>query len=418
MTEEIFERHRTPSQCEDADRCWRRWAWRYVDGVEPEQKGAASKGDAVHKVLEDWLEGRPVDWTTDAAKIAMTGLHLIPRPQTNGVEVERRFSIRLGGHWIRGRSDWRKLGEIPEVGDHKTSGDIEKHAKTEEELATNIQAAIYAADVMGRSGTNAADLVWVYYPTKKGAKKAKRVHLRVTRDDITPTLQRVIAIADAMREIDRRGLRALDLPPNKLACDDYGGCHFISHCGLTTAERFDAIMTQPGEQTPQMMGFVARMDQARGAGQAINPPPPQQLPVGTPMGPGWAMGPAGIPVQVPIGGTVTTIQPQQFQQAAQPSPYSEPATQLGTIMPFSGAGAAFVPPAAPATIPSPAPEPVAAADEKPKRTRKASPLAQLGETRKGSGIAAAAALQRQAAGLMMQAAGLLQQAADHLESEQ
>lgn len=297
---------RAATHIEAFELCPRRWAWRKLDRIKTEPSPAIQLGREVHKHLELWLRSGvrpPIE--ERAGAIAFSGLSFLPQPGEPGLELEQPFAITLGGHRFHGLKDWQRLGlDVPEVGDHKTTGDLD-NAKTPEELRTNFQAALYAADAMHRTGKPVADLVWVYYRTaEKRKRKAEPRRLRIYREDITPVLQRGIAVADAMAEIERLGLKAADLPYNAAACEAFGGCEYTKNCGLLPLERLLGIMSDP-----KVNDWLERM-KSRG----VNPPAPSPQPPAAPPAvmpvapsappampapvlaagpPGWALGPDG-----------------------------------------------------------------------------------------------------------------------------
>ena len=256
------------SQAETYALCARKWGWRYLDGIRSPPGPAQALGDRVHKVLEAWLrDGTAPDPLTKEGAIATAGLHLLPAPRT--VRVEGEFGLEMGAtRWI-GYKDFQSLtGTRPLVGDHKTTGDF-RWMKTPEELRTNYQAALYAADAMHRTGADACDLTWVYYRTR-GAPAAKRVHLRVTRSDVAPTLERLVTLASEMSALEAGGCKAMDLPPNASACGAFGGCEHVDRCNLSPGERMQSHMSQ----AERLAGLLSRVQGAKG----INPPAPAPEP--------------------------------------------------------------------------------------------------------------------------------------------
>jgi CRISPR/Cas system-associated exonuclease Cas4 (RecB family) len=79
---------RSASQIDAYSQCPRKWAWRRLDGIKTEPKPSLALGIAVHEQLEHYLaEGKELDLTTDAGRIALAGLHYLPKPGTPGLEV-------------------------------------------------------------------------------------------------------------------------------------------------------------------------------------------------------------------------------------------------------------------------------------------------------------------------------------------
>lgn len=265
---------RSASQVATFETCPRKWAFRYIDKVEVQvTKGSIELGKACHAQLEVWLgAGTPLDLTTEAGQIALSGIHWLPTPKAEGLETERHFVLQMGGHTWQGYKDFEVAGPVPLVGDHKTTRDF-RWAKSEADLRTDPQACLYAADAMVRYDVPVVDLLWVYYRTT-GARRSEPRRARVTREDIAPTLERMVAVADEMAAIVASGKPAKEvrmLP----ACNAYGGCEYLQICNPTPQEMMRSIMSQQ-----KAFDFVAEL-KARQAG-AINPPaaaPPPAPPV-------------------------------------------------------------------------------------------------------------------------------------------
>jgi hypothetical protein len=297
--------------------CRRKWAFDKVEGIKGPPNQAAQEGLAVHEQLDAWLgRGVPLNTLTAAGKVAMAGLHLLPAPMTPGLESETQSYVDLSGWKFVVKKDWQRLDIMPPiVGDHKTTKDF-RWMKNAADLRTDVQACLYAAETMLSTGSPVVDLQWTYFRTR-GAPKAEPVRVRVTAEEIAPTVEKIVATAAEMQLVHDLGLRALDLPPSAESCDAYGGCFFQSHCNLTPQERLKSIMSQAQRSND----FLAMMQQ-RQAGQ-VNPPPVQGPPPGAqyaqqpPAGP-----PAGaqppVPYQDAQGNWV--LPPQGTPPAAQQPP--------------------------------------------------------------------------------------------------
>lgn len=334
--------HYSASQVETFELCPRKWARQKLDGlVSPVEKPSLTLGKAVHAYLEAWLrDGTPIDTSTKAGKIALSGVQHLPAPKTPGMQVEAKFSLISGGHLLIGQKDvtFEVVGKRPLVLDHKTTRNF-RWAKSADDLKDNAQAALYAADAMFHAGAPECDLQWTYYRTE-GGRASHVVRARVTREDIAPRLRRTVESCDAMAAIRARGLKARDIPMNASACDAFGGCEFLPLCNPTPEERLVSIMTQHHN------AFLTQLKQQP---PAINPPP---QPVYNPTTGAWELPP---------------------QEAAPPTP---PAPPQPVFNPTTGAwelpaqGAPVAPPAPPTQEAAP-PAPVEEAPRK--RGRKPSP---------------------------------------------
>lgn len=283
------------SQVETWLGCHRKWAWRRIAEVPQPQADSAAVGDSVHKQLETYEQGGDLDFTevvhgVRIADVAQSGLHLLPDPKHIRPEwVERSFRFTSPGGFVwNGRKDLSlpdgaALPEVegeptvplgaPVVLDHKSTSGI-RWAKTAATLKWDVQGNLYAYEAThhahclqhkdcqdhpelgaacARSDPpQAADLVWTYYQTK-GAKKAKRVHLRVTRQHAAFAMHILDGFASQMAAQLDAGKSASDkheyvrtLQPNPNHCSAYGGCPYQGTCNLSIEERFISNMSDLG----------------------------------------------------------------------------------------------------------------------------------------------------------------------------
>lgn len=312
------------SQVSTFDLCARKWAFQKIEGLRSPPGPSLALGLEMHGQLELWLrEGRAINMTVPSGPIAMAGLHLLPMPKTPGLRIEQEFTIEIGGHKFRGYKDYEDFipGWYPRVGDHKSTKDF-RWAKTPDDLRTDPQGCLYAAETMWRTGTDACVLEWIYYRTT-GAPKAEPVRVLVTRADVTPVLEQMVKSCDTMTALldmaETKGLRALDIPPNASACDAFGGCEFQNLCNLSPAERMHSIMTQQLTSSD----LLAKLDSMRN-GQGINPPPNGQ--VALPMLPQQFAPPPHGPAPTPVNVNGRWVIPEtvQTQPVLPPGPAPTP----------------------------------------------------------------------------------------------
>jgi hypothetical protein len=261
--------------------------------------------------------------------------------------IEGDFVLEAWGHKFYGLKDVQNLDRVipenelsdakrgqrvPLVLDHKTTGDL-KWAKRPAELVTDPQAVIYAAHAMVSAGVDTVDLRWVYYK-RPPRSKAQVTDVRVTRDDIAPTLAQIKVWADEMAAIKVSGKKALDLIPNPSACGAFGGCPYVSHCNLSPREMVLSMMTQPGQAQGSVdqrkNDFLATIRGAQAAGQAptgaINPPQNQAPPQGQPPQ-NWTPPPQNQGQPPAQGQAPWQPQPAFTQMGGQPPPQGQPPAQ-------------------------------------------------------------------------------------------
>lgn len=221
--------------------CPRKWAFRYLEKLVTPQHPSAALGQEVHEqqLGPYLLEGRTFDYTRESGYIAAQMVALLPAPQTPDMKVERSFVIPspTGKFGYRGFIDLYlpdsvvlpgMTGGAPAVVDFKTTSNI-KYAHTEETLATNVQAQLYAMAVAFEDNADVVDLVWTYSKTRKPY-RAQRTHLRVLAPHVAEQFASIDRVAASVETIRLSAPRALDVPPNLRMCDAYGGCPYRHKC--------------------------------------------------------------------------------------------------------------------------------------------------------------------------------------------
>ncbi len=186
------------------------WRLRYLE----REKHIPSIGDHigadVHRLLAAHLRGE-VDisppgppstrwgatWYPHA--IAAPGLRHLPTPGSVAVEVRR--ALDLDGRAVVCVKDAERDGIIV---DHKTTPSLDLALA---DLALDVQAAIYAAEHLQRTGLPAVTLLWVWYATDgSGARPVEQV---VTAEDVEPTIELVRLAARSMEAERCRSLTFL-----------------------------------------------------------------------------------------------------------------------------------------------------------------------------------------------------------------
>jgi PD-(D/E)XK nuclease superfamily protein len=342
------------SQVQTFVNCQRAWAWKYVEGVEEPSSPAAEKGKQVHAVLEQYLTGGQIDFTTEIGYIAASGLQHLPQPGTwvdvedrkvwvpaPGLLVEQEFHfVGPSGHSYLGYKD---LETDDDVYDHKTTSDL-RWQKTEEELRIDIQATLYAVDHFRKHpDKNEVKLHWVYYQTKN-AKKSAVTRLRVQQDETWQRFLEIEKIADQMAVAATK--QPLELPPSINHCSAYGGCPHQGRCNLSPFDR----MRSHVEQNKLLASLSLK--KANGAAAV---PPPAALAAPPPVA-----APAAVPANQLLARMRAAGAPAAMTPAAAPPvPTEVPAATGPAINPPEYQPPPIAPP--PATPPPAAPPPVASA---------------------------------------------------------
>ncbi len=236
----------SPSQIKQwlpsAQGCNRKWAHRYLSHVkEPEKKGTAT-GTRSHSQIERYLKGEPFDYSTpamrEAAEIVIPGMVNLPPPMSPGMLVENPFRFdTTDGIVYRGVMDVEVPdslvipgceGGMPGIIDHKTTK-AARYVKTPAELEVDEQSNIYAYAMMAKYRSPVVDVVYNYLFTE-GARRTQRVHLRMHSARVTQEFQRIQAVGREIAVTYHSNSKPLDLPPNRAACDAFGGCPYKSLC--------------------------------------------------------------------------------------------------------------------------------------------------------------------------------------------
>jgi len=330
--------------------CQRKWAWKYVAKLRPEAHKSAALGVKVHAQLERYLKtGEMPDFVADseAGNIAASGLHHLPKPGAPGLEIEQHFKFQspATGIWYRGFIDVLKApGEdgIPDVLDHKTTGDV-KWAKTPEDLLEDTQAILYAKSALLRwPDAPKVRLQWTYFQTRK-TRKSLPVLQEVSREHVDYMFPLIEKGAQEIVTTLIGKQQPLELPPNPRACGMFGGCPFTAQCNLSPEETIRAMSnadqkttsllsrlgTQNAEPAPAPAGgLLGRLMGAKPAEPAPTPAPEE------PKLPAWA-DPAQTPVD-PLRAPKASTLPVSDQPINPPEQSSAPTTQAEAAAVLAG----------------------------------------------------------------------------------
>lgn len=340
----------SPSQLDTYLTCKRKWAFRYIDGIEAPPHRSAQVGTRVHEILEHWLrdatppnieEELTIDGHTyHTGRIAMEAIPFLPPPGPH-LRLEEKF---INGHWL-GYMDvkYRAAPNHAVVMDHKTTGNF-GYAKTSEDLATDPQAIIYARAVLDEDPeVQIVDLAWTYTRTVKPY-KAHPVRLRVLREYVDEAIRPYDHIAREMLALRTSGLRAMQIEPDPQHCQKYGGCPYLDRCNLTPEELMRGVMNQ--------MSLMDKIAAAKGAIAGAPLPPALPEPIGA------TAPPPVLPAHAPPlpAPSASPAPPLPAPVPALPSTMAAPpGTSHTTVLP-QGSVVHYIP-AAPAAAPPPLPAP-------------------------------------------------------------
>ncbi len=309
------------SQLEKWDLCKRWWAWQYVEGIRTPPHPSAILGTKVHAHLEAWLRDGTVPKAPNNEEVELRAEAIATRMVTtlinNGIQpgqgvVERRFWFTTrNGHHYTGFIDWSGLIDaFATVTDHKTSANITRYGKTEEDLHNDIQAVLYSIAGFLGFGVDTLQLFWNYGETK-GRLKAKPVKTVVHLSVVAQKFEDVIEVEAAQIVAHRQAkTHPLSFPPTVSACGAFGGCPHRQRCNLTDQQLLGGTMDN-GQGNQSMAERMAAA--ANGGAAPMVTPPPAGAPPGMPpiAGPPIAMAPPTAPPGVAPGAPPMTAPPQQ-----------------------------------------------------------------------------------------------------------
>jgi len=261
--------------------CPRKWGWEKLDGIKKPRNKYADRGDAIHGLLENWLErGTPIDTSTDYGKMVVPGLKYLPPPGAGLVEKRFKFQTETAiyvGKWDLLQQFQREL-HLTRIIDHKTTGNF-KWVKPAHILKSNVQAILYAvAGIVCEPVPEDRDklfleLSWIYYLTSATNPGARKVTVYVVPDgkslremdgylpgsfnpssglmdltfhsDVMEEFARIETVSREMLDHHRMGRKAIDLEYRVAGCEAFGGCPYLdTHCKLTPQEKIRGYMEQ------------------------------------------------------------------------------------------------------------------------------------------------------------------------------
>jgi hypothetical protein len=288
--------------------CPRAWWYDKVARVPRVDAGAwQSVGTLLHSEVEDYLTGRRT--SSDLSALALAGVPHLPEPSSD-LLVEHPLvnpGLTAAGVPFEGYVDWLdpRDPEQPHVGDNKTTKSIRLWAKTPEQLATNVQAAVYSHWARLRYPTaKSVKFSHVYFettPLDDGAHRSCRVENVFKLTELDPLWLSIERTVERMKATARE-TRDRDVTPNTNHCRAYGGCPYAKVCPHSPANR----RTTENESLKElMMGLLNNLTIP-----AVESP--EQVSILPPDAP--------VPVAVPTPATPLPPAPPEAERAAQPDP--------------------------------------------------------------------------------------------------
>ena len=254
--------HVSASSIELYRSCPRKWYYRYLLGHKSKPTEAMLRGTKVHEVLEEYLlNGTTPSGRSQVAKIAAPGIELLPARNPTLQRIESPLSVYTIPNLpvpFKGFIDLLDLTDGVHILDHKTTSNLDKWTKTEEELATNTQLIIYARHVLEHyPEAEEARLTHVYYQTKTPY-GAKRVSVVVKREDV---YSRFNEILDTVNEMLEAASNSIDSTAKESGfcyaygkrCEHYTSCHYtLEHIEkLPMSNNQEDILSYLRGETPE-----------------------------------------------------------------------------------------------------------------------------------------------------------------------
>jgi len=235
--------------------CARSYAFTYLYGFREPPAASAQLGTRVHEILEDWLrDGKEPDVTESltldskygapvkhwVGQIARAGLGVLPPPGLAHVEGKFYFTTEKArwqgardavvGQDAQGKWKAPELGDHIVIVDHKTSGQVKRWAKTKQDLATDVQANLYAFATAAEFQTDKVSGLWNYLSTS-GKHECFPVRVSFDRDRVLEQIAAIDDTAEKLYTLRTKKPPAQDVEPNYSACGNYGGCRHRERCG-------------------------------------------------------------------------------------------------------------------------------------------------------------------------------------------
>ena len=289
------------TQIDTWDLCQRKWGWSYIDGIKG-SNAFAQRGIAIDEILNAWLEkGTPIDGASEYGKMIIPGLKYLPVPGTPQMFVQREFHLKTDVATYFGKKDVEFIHpetKVPVVLDNKTTTDF-RWAKTEEDLKSNTQAVLYAAEALDHFKVDQIELNWVYYRTR-GAPASHRVTLRVFREEIIQQMDRIDNIAKDIIEAYKTVTAATDLPVSPQSCEAFGGCIYKEHCNLSPVQKMRALMAQETQGSSLLDKLKAKNGAASAPAAAAAVAPAPAAPVAGSLAARLAAKSAAVATSAPV----------------------------------------------------------------------------------------------------------------------
>lgn len=250
------------SSLQTAESCPRKWFFAKVLGIKTPPSKSQAVGTQTHGEIEHYLKTGELT----LGQIPMAGKHLIPEPSGDYLIEHRIWDQQLSpaGIPLEGFIDLVVPGDVVEVLDWKTTSNL-RWAKKGSDLPDTIQMAVYARWAQEFYNADTVRLSHVYFQTK-GRPQATKSTILVDRARISRKWESIEKVARSLHDFAAE-TEVADVPANRMACDDFGGCAFYSQCPRKAEEIFDMSVLDDKVSVPE--GFVEAWEAVKNAGRGL-----------------------------------------------------------------------------------------------------------------------------------------------------
>lgn len=211
--------------------CRRAWAFDKLEGVERPETEATNEGKAIHQEVEDYFR----HGTAPTRKPAQALLQHLPGRHP-ALKPEFTFELVWPGEpaYLRGAIDLLDP-RVDFIYDHKTTTNIDRYAKTEDDLRLDAQTVMYGLAYRALiRRVDDVNLQWTYVQRedpKTRPPKTRPVVLTQTKALLEEGLHHWAPVVTELVQIHRAKPNIDDVPASPgEACFKYGGCHYRYQC--------------------------------------------------------------------------------------------------------------------------------------------------------------------------------------------
>lgn len=272
------------SQLKSYDACPRKWAFRYLEGLESPSTPATEHGKFIHAQMEAWLKLGVLPTHPQALKLLGLFAGSTVAPTRNNAEAEQEFTLHIQGVAWRGFMDWRIVGgynrgESVIVGDWKTTSDMkyalrpDRGVLVDNDGKVDVQSTLYAAkEYTG----GAKDVVanWAYVTTK-GTLSAKLVDIAFDRAHVEDVYGGMHARAQEIQRLVQIRPKTSDVPYRSGSCFAFHRpCEYTDRCIRPQGMFISAPLDLTQNEAAKMTDFISSMKSSYPNDEEAPPPPP------------------------------------------------------------------------------------------------------------------------------------------------